>query len=151
MGADLRKQIRKAARILILSGYLGLVCGYAAFDAVYPNLAYPPAGEASFPFLIGLLIAAALPAGFLTQTLPDGVVEVFLALPIGAVVGSILSISPVFTGLFQASADVLAYDLLHNGFGVFVLAFVVYIVGGVVGSVLRDHFLIRALYLGGRA
>lgn len=150
MARDLRRQIRKTLRILILSSYLGLVCGYTAFDAVYPNLAYPPAGEASFPLVIALLLAAALPAGFLTETLPDGVIEVFLALPIGALVGSILSISPVFTGLFQASADVLAYDLIHNGFGVFALAFIVYIVGGIVGSVLRDRFLIRAEYLSDR-
>jgi len=141
--SDLRRLLRRIARSLGLAAFLGLAAGYSAFYAVYPNMTVPSAGEASFGYLLVLLVVTSVPAGFLTSNLQDGVVQVFLSIPFSIAVASILSVSPIFTGI-GAQADVLVYDVVHNGFFIFLLALFMDVIGGSVGLALRERLIVRA-------
>ena len=141
--SDLRRLLGRIARSLGLAAFLGLVAGYSAFYAVYPNMTVPAAGEASFGYLLVLLVVTSVPAGFLTSNLQDGVVQVFLSIPFSIAVASVLSVSPIFTGI-GAQADVLVYDVVHNGFFIFLLALFMDVIGGSVGLALRERLIVRA-------
>src|SRR2546425_200132 len=107
------------------------------------TMTVPSGGEASFGYLLVLLVVTSVPAGFLTSNLQDGVVQVFLSIPFSIAVASILSVSPIFTGI-AAQADVLVYDVVHNGFFIFLLALFMDVIGGSVGLALRERLIVRA-------
>ena len=128
---------------MALAAFLGLAAGYSAFYAVYPNMTVPSAGEASLGYLLILLLATSVPAGFLTSSLQDGVLQVFFSIPFGVAVASALSVSPILTGI-GAQADVLVYDVIRNGFVIFLLAPLMDVIGGSLGLVLRERLIVRA-------
>jgi len=133
--------LARALRVTALAAFLGLAGGYAVFHAVYPNLGFPPLGEASPVLLLAVLAGPALLAGFATRRIEEVVVQAFVSLPLTVLVASLLSISPVFTRLVQAEVDLLVYDLIRTGFAVLVLSLLVNVVGGFAGAMLRDRIL----------
>jgi len=141
--SDLRRVLHRIARSVALAAFLGLVAGYSAFYAVYPNMTVPSAGEASFGYLLILLFVTSVPAGFVTSNVQDGVVQVFLSIPFSIAVASVLSVSPIFIGV-GAQADVLVYDVIHNGFFIFLLALFMDVIGGSVGLSFRERLIVRA-------
>lgn len=142
--SDLRRLLRRIARSVALAAFLGLAAGYSAFYAVYPNMTVPAAGEASLGYLLILLLVTSVPAGFLTSSLQDGVVQVFLSIPFSIAVASVLSVSPIFTGIVGGQADVLVYDVIHNGFFIFLLALFMDVLGGSLGLAFRERLIVRA-------
>jgi hypothetical protein len=139
------------SRAVVLSAFLGLAVGYSVFSAVYPNMAYPPATEASLGNILVLVFVTSIPVGFLTSDFRDGVLEVFLSIPFGVLTASALSVSPVYSsGIVGAQADVLVYDVIRNGFFIYVLALILDMIGGSVGLALRERFLVRAYSLSPR-
>lgn len=148
--ADWDRLLRHAVRVLALSGVLGLASGYSAFYAVFPNMTFPAASEASLGYVLLLLVLAALPCGFLAARLQDVVVQAFVAVPLGMVVASLLAVSPILTGLVEGQADVIAYEVTRSGFFVFILALILDSVGGAFGLMFRERSLARAYSVVGR-
>jgi hypothetical protein len=142
--SDHQRSLRRIARAGLLAAFLGLVAGYVVFYAVYPNMAYPSVGEASVGVVLLVVFVTSVPAGLLTSNLQDGVFQAFLSIPFGVIIASLLAVSPVYTGVVGAQVDVLVYDVIRNGFVIFILVLILDLTGGALGLGLRERFIARA-------
>lgn len=134
------RELRRFGRALLLAAFLGLALGYAAFYAVFPNVSVPAGGEPSLGFILGILAAAAILAGFETEDLSLAILQTFLSLPLAAVVTVALAFSPLLTGLVQVRGDELAFLVLRLGLPVVVFGTFTFFVGTIVGLGVRERF-----------
>ena len=88
----------------------------------------------------GALFAAAFLVGLLSDDLLAGILQTFLALPIGAAVASLLSLSPVFAGLIVTRPDDVIFFTFRLGFPLFFLSIPILLFGTVFGIVLQERF-----------
>jgi len=138
--ANVSARILRFARVAALAGFIGLLLGYAVFSSSFPSAMVPATGEPSPLFLFGALFAAALLVGLLSDDLLAGILQAFLALPIAAVVASVLSLSPVFGGLIVARPDDVIFFTLRLGFPLLFLSIPIILFGTVFGIVLQERF-----------
>lgn len=134
------RELRRFGRVLLLAAFLGLALAYGAFQAIFPNVSVPTAGEPSLELILGLLAVAAILAGFETEDLASAILEVFLSLPLAALVTVGLALSPLASGLLEARADELAFLVLRLGFPVVLFGTFTFFVGTLVGLGLRERF-----------
>ena len=152
MRDDLRSRIRRWAKSLLISAFLGLSLGYATFYAVFPNVSMPAEGEPSFLLIVGILAAAAFTTGLVTDDLPQSMAQSILAIPIGIGVAFGLAVSPALTGFLEVQiADIFAF-VARFGFPVYLLSVPLFFVASLGGLLLRARLGLRsASYLRGHA
>lgn len=138
--ALLRRNLRRYGRLLLLAAFLGLALAYAVFYAVFPTVSVPAAGEPSLELILGTLAVAAFLAGFETEDLPSGILEVFLALPFAGIGTVVLALSPLASGLLEARADELAFLVLRLGFPIVVFGMFILFVGTLAGLGAREKW-----------
>jgi hypothetical protein len=124
---------------VLLAAFLGLALAYAAFYAIFPNVSVPAGGEASFGLILAIFAAVAVLVGLETEDLPLGILEVFAAVPIGAVGIVALALSALTSGLVQARADELAFFMLRTSIPIFVFAMFMFLVCVLAGLWLRER------------
>ena len=144
MRADLRPRIRRLAKNLLIAAFLGLALGYTTFYSVFPNVSAPAAGESSFPLIIGILAAAALVAGLVTEDLPECVTQAFLGIPFGIGIAFAIAISPVLTGFLEVRIEDLFSFIVRLGLPVYLLAVPLYLVGSLAGLLVRERLGLRS-------
>lgn len=132
------ERIRRLARAARLAGFLGLLLGYAIFYATYPNMSVPSVGEANLVFALAPLFLGGVLAGILADDVLAGVLQAFLALPIGASVASLLSLSPVFAGLIVVRPDDVVFFTLRSGFPLMYASVPILILTGVLGILVQE-------------
>ncbi len=142
MLANLSARVPRFARVTALAGFIGLVLGYAVFSSSFPSAMVPATGESSPLLVFGALFAAAFLVGLLSDDLLAGILQTFLALPIGAAVASLLSLSPVFAGLIVTRPDDVIFFTFRLGFPLFFLSIPILLFGTVFGIVLQERFQI---------
>ena len=132
------ERFRRFLRVALLAGFLGLLLGYAIFYTTFPNASVPPVGEPNPLFTFAPLFASAILVGLLSDDLLAGILQAFVAVPVGATVASLLSLSPLFGGLMVARPDDVIFFTLRSGFPLLFAAFPIIVVSTVVGIVLQE-------------
>lgn len=120
---------------------LGLAMGYAVFYGVYPSASVPTMGDFSIPWVIVVLLPAALVAGLAADDVPMVMEAAFVSLPLGLIVGTLMGLSPAIAGLLVLGPDEIPFFLAHYGLALFALAFLVNIAVGFIGFLLREPYL----------
>lgn len=120
---------------------LGLAMGYAVFYGVYPSASVPTMGDFSIPWVIVVLLPAALVAGLAADDVPMVMEAAFVSLPLGLVVSTLMGLSPAIAGLLVLGPDEIPFFLAHYGLALFALAFLVNIAVGFIGFLLREPYL----------
>jgi len=133
------RKIRSYLRASLLASFLGLALGYAAFYAVFPNVSVPVAGEPSLGFILTILGIAAVVAGLETESLSHGILQVFVALPLGGVVTAAMAFSPLLSGLLQVRGDELVFLVLRLGLPIYGGGTFVFFLGTLVGIGVRER------------
>lgn len=141
MGRDPRAILRRAGKLAELSLVLGLALGYAAFYAVYPSSSVPTSGDASFPWILAILIPVSLLVGLAAEDVPIAMEASILSIPAGLAVSTVMGLTPGLAGLYIVAPDEIPFFVAHYALAIFALAFVVNIAGTFVGFALRDPFL----------
>ncbi len=123
---------------------LGLSVGYVVFEGVFPTVSFPSMGSASFVLAIAVLGLVAAATGFATDDLTLGGVALIVSLPLGAFFASLMALSPILvSGLYLAQPGDIPFFIAHYGLIFFILAFVVNLVGILVGMGLRGRYFRR--------
>lgn len=135
---------RAIARIISLAAVLGIAGGYVVFYGVFPLTGIPAAGEASVPFMIGLLGLTAVLVGLATEDLKEMIFQSFLALFLSGAAATAMALSPIFIGVAFVAPDSVPLFMFHYGFLLFFLAFVVNLVGTSIGLALRERYFLRS-------
>ncbi len=141
MAVDWRALPRKTIRILLGSTLPALGLGYAILYVLYPPATFPAASLADFGWVSLVLIACALVSGFAATELTEAIAAGFVAVPMGFVVGVLLTLSPVFAGFTYLDPSSVPFFVGHFGILVLVLAFPVNFTGSLVGKGIRDWLL----------
>jgi hypothetical protein len=134
---------RAIARTGSLAAVLGIAGGYVVFYGVFPLTGIPAASEASVLFMIGLLSLTAILVGLATENLREMIFQSFFALFLSGAVASAMALSPIFVGVVFVAPDSVLFILFQYGFVLFVLSFVVDLLGTSVGLALREHYFFR--------
>ena len=141
MARDLSSRLRRLARILLVSLLPSLALGYAIFYVLFPLATFPVSSDASFGWILFVLIAAAILAGFVAEDLPAALTAGFFGVVLGILVGVLLTLSPAFAGFyFLAPGDVPVF-VIHYGVLVVAAAFPVNMVATIIGQALRGWLL----------
>jgi hypothetical protein len=135
--------IRSIARTVALAAVLGLGSGYVIFYGVFPVSGVPASGEGSVPLMLVLLTVTSVLVGLATENLSEMIFEVFIGLPLSGAVASAMALSPTLIGVVFISPDSVPAFLFHYGFLLFVLGFVVDLVGTSTGLALRERYFLR--------
>lgn len=122
-----------------MAAFLALALGYVVLHAVFPNVTVPGEGEASGVLTIGLLVAAGLIAGLATEDVRTEILQIFVSIPLGVLVASVLALSPLLTGLLTVQADELVFFVIRLGFPIYLLAVPLYALFGIGGMLLRER------------
>jgi hypothetical protein len=138
-----RKNLRAVARTAALGAVLGLAGGYVVFYGVFPVAGVPGTSEASIPFVLGLLSFTSVLVGLATENLVEMTFQAFVGLFLSGAVASAMALSPSFLGVVFISPDSIPAFLIHYGFLLFVFSFIVNLMGGTVGLLLRERYFIR--------
>jgi len=126
-----------------LAAVLGLASGYVIFYGIFPVSGVPASGEASVPWMLVLLGVTSILVGLATENLSEMIFEVFLGLLLGGAVVTGMALSPLLVGVVFVSPDSVPAFLFHYGFLLFVLGFVVDLVGTSAGLALREKYFLR--------
>jgi len=140
---DLQKRVRRFLRGLVLGVLLSLSAGYVLFLGVFPTVAFPASGEASFPLAFFILGISALVVGFAAEDLVMGMAAAILSLFGAIVVASLIGLAPLAAGLFLVDPGSLLGFLIREGFVFLVLAFTVNVVGVILGYGLRERYVVQ--------
>ena len=132
------------ARIVSLSAVLGVAGGYAVFYGVFPLTGIPAAGEASVLFILALLVFTAVLVGLATENLREMIFQSLLALFLSGVAASAMALSPALAGVEFVAPDSIPVFMFHYGFLLFVLGYIVDLVGMSVGLALRERYFLRS-------
>ena len=143
MASPIRSKRRSIARTVALAAVLGVASGYVIFYGVFPVSGVPPSGEASVPWMLVLLGVTSILVGLATENLSEMIFEVFLGLLLGGAVASGMALSPFLVGVVFVSPDSVPAFLFHYGFLLFVLGFVVDLVGTSTGLAFREKYFLR--------
>ena len=143
MASPTRSKRRSIARTVALAAVLGVASGYVIFYGVFPVSGVPASGEASVPWMLVLLGVTSILVGLATENLSELIFEVFLGLLLGGAVASGMALSPFLVGVVFVSPDSVPAFLFHYGFLLFVLGFVVDLVGTSSGLALREKYFLR--------
>ena len=143
MASPTRSKTRSIARTVALAAVLGVGSGYVIFYGIFPVSGVPASGEASVPWMLVLLGVTSILVGLATENLSEMIFEVFLGLLIGGAVASGMALSPFLVGVVFVSPDSVPAFLFHYGFLLFVLGFVVDLVGTSTGLALRERYFLR--------
>jgi len=136
-------KVRSIARTLALAAVLGVGSGYVIFYGVFPVSGVPASGEASVPWMLALLGITSILVGLATENLSEMIFEVFIGLLLSGGVASAMALSPMLVGVVFVSPDSVPAFLFHYGFLLFVLGFVVDLVGTSTGLALREKYFLR--------
>ena len=136
-------KVRSIARTLALAAVLGVGSGYVIFYGVFPVSGVPASGEASVPWMLALLGITSILVGLATENLSEMIFEVFIGLLLSGAVASGMALSPMLVGVVFVSPDSVPAFLFHYGFLLFVLGFVVDLVGTSTGLALREKYFLR--------
>ena len=136
---DVRKLVSRHASFFSVSGFLAIALGYVVFHSVFPNVTIPTESESSGLLTIGLLVAPGFVAGLVTDDLREGVLQIFVSIPLGVLVASALALSPILTGVLLVRADELVFFVIRLGFPIYLVAVPVYVMFGVGGMLLRER------------
>lgn len=139
MLARVPAKIRRFARVFGLGGFLGLLVGYVIFYTTFPNANVPAVGEANPLFTFVTIFLGALLAGVLSDDLLAGVMQAFVAIPIGISVASLLSLSPIFGGLHVVRPDDVVFFTIRMGFPVLFASLPITIVSVVIGITVQER------------
>lgn len=140
MNIDWLVQFRRAVRILRSATVPALALGYTAFYSIFPSATFPVSSDASFVWILVVLLAAGVLGGIQAEELEEGLVAAVAALPLGFAVGVLLAFTPGFAGLYLLEPGAVPFFMAHYAVLVLVLSFPVNLLGAVVGQVLRDRF-----------
>jgi len=140
---DLERFVRRYAPSLSVSGFLALALGYVVLHSVFPNVTIPPEGEASGLLTIGLLVVPGFVAGLATEDVRAGILQIFVSLPLGVLIASVLALSPVMTGVLVVQADELVIFVLRLGFPIYLMTVPLYTLFGIAGMLLRERLHLR--------
>jgi len=143
LASPTRSKRRSIARTVALAAVLGVASGYVIFYGVFPVSGVPASGEASVPWMLVLLGVTSILVGLATENLSEMIFEVFLGLLLGGAVASGMALSPFLVGVVFVSPDSVPAFLFHYGFLLFVLGFVVDLVGTSSGLALREKYFLR--------
>ena len=143
MASPTRTRTRSIARTVSLAAVLGLASGYVIFYGIFPVSGVPASGEASVPWMLVLLGVTSILVGLATENLSEMIFEVFLGLLLGGAVVTGMALSPLLVGVVFVSPDSVPAFLFHYGFLLFVLGFVVDLVGTSAGLALREKYFLR--------
>lgn len=140
---DPRRRWERLLRGLLLTGFLSLSVGYVLFVAVFPTVAFPASGEAPFALVLPVLAISALVAGCASEDFLLAAAAAVLSLIGGVLVASLIGLSPLAQGLYLVDPGSLIGFLVRYGFAFLILAFVVNLVGVVIGYWIRERFIIQ--------
>ncbi|HWM52789.1 MAG TPA: hypothetical protein VNP71_06465 [Thermoplasmata archaeon] len=143
MASPIRSKRRSIARTVALAAVLGVASGYVIFYGIFPVSGVPASGEASVPWMLVLLGVTSILVGLATENLSEMIFEVFLGLLLGGAVATGMALSPLLVGVVFVSPDSVPAFLFHYGFLLFVLGFVVDLVGTSTGLALRERYFLR--------
>ncbi len=143
MAGDLRRRLRRIEKAAGLSLVLGISVGYVVFYGVFPSSSVPVSGDASFAWILCVLVGAALVVGFAAEDIPLAMLSAFLSVPVALVVSTAMGLSPALAGLYVVEPSEVPFFLLHYGLAIFALGFLVNVVVTLVGCALRERFLRR--------
>jgi hypothetical protein len=135
---------RAILRTVSLAAVLGLAGGYVVFYGVFPLTGIPAAGEASVPFMIAFLGFTAVLVGLATENLGEMIFQSFLALFLSGAAASAMALSPAFVGVEFVAPDSVPVFMFHYGFVLFVLGFIVDLVGTSIGLALRERYFLHS-------
>jgi len=110
---------------------------------VFPVSGVPASGEASVPLMLALLGVTSILVGLATENLSEMIFEVFIGLLLSGAVATAMALSPMLVGVVFVSPDSVPAFLFHYGFLIFVLGFVVDLVGTSTGLALREKYFLR--------
>ena len=113
------------------------------FYGVFPVSGVPASGEASVPLMLALLGVTSILVGLATENLSEMIFEVFIGLLLSGAVATAMALSPMLLGVVFVSPDSVPAFLFHYGFLIFVLGFVVDLVGTSTGLALREKYFLR--------
>src|SRR6266508_6564898 len=134
---DVQRLVRRYAPPLSVAGFLALALGYVVLHSVFPNVTIPSEGEASGLLTIGLLVLPGFVAGLVTEDVRAGILQIFVSIPLGILIASVLALSPVMTGVLVVQADELVIFVLRLGFPIYLIAVPLYTMVGIAGMLLR--------------
>jgi hypothetical protein len=143
LASPTRSKRRSIARTLALAAVLGIGSGYVIFYGVFPVTGVPASGEGSVPWMLVLLGVTSVLVGLASENLSEMIFEVFIGLLLSGAVATAMALSPILVGVAFVSADSVPAFLFHYGFLLFVLGFVVDLVGTSTGLALRDKYFLR--------
>jgi hypothetical protein len=126
-----------------LAAALGVGSGYVIFYGVFPVTGVPASGEASVPWMLVLLGVTSVLVGLATENLSEMIFEVFIGLLVSGGVATGMALSPMLVGIVFVSPDSVPAFLFHYGFLLFVLCFVVDLVGTSTGLALRERYFLH--------
>lgn len=141
MARDIRAQLRRWAKLLLLGLLLGLAMGYAVFYSVYPSASVPTMGDFSIPWVLAVLLPAAVVAGLAADDVPMVMEAAFASLPFGLVVSTLMGLSPGVAGLLVLGPDEIPFFLAHYGLAILALAFLLNIAVGFLGFLVREPYM----------
>jgi len=143
LASPTRTKTRSIVRTVALAAVLGVASGYVIFYGVFPVSGVPASGEASVPWMLVLLGVTSVLVGLATENLSEMIFEVFIGLLLSGGVATAMALSPMIVGVVFVSPDSVPAFLFHYGFLLFVLGFVVDLVGTSTGLALRERYFLR--------
>lgn len=141
---DLRVRLRESLKVLALSCVEALAIGYVVFYGVFPTVSFPASGGPSFLLIFAILGITSVLVGMASDNLGHLFLQCFFAVPLGGLVATLMALTPILFGVAFLAPDSLLPFLIHYGFILFVLGFVVSFIGGVAGLVLRERYFYRS-------
>lgn len=141
MARDPKALVRRLAKVAELSLVLAMALGYAVFYSVFPSSSVPATGDASFLWILIVMIPVAIVVGLAADDIPMAMESSFLSIPAGLVVSTLMGMSPGLAGLYILAPDEIPFFLAHYGLAYFALGFVLNIAGTFLGFLLREPFL----------
>jgi hypothetical protein len=139
--SDLSVLFRSAMRVLRAALVPALALGYTAFYSIFPSATFPVMSDASFVWILIVLVLASLVGGIEANELRELIVAGMVALPLGFGMAVFLVFTPAFAGLYFLEPSAVPFFVAHYAILALVLSFPVNLVGGVVGQFVRDRFV----------
>ena len=140
MNIDWSAQFRRVLRILRTSIVPALALGYTAFYSIYPSATFPVSSDASFGWILLVLLTASVVGGMQAEYLQEALVAAVAALPLGFALAVLLAFTPGFAGLYLLEPSAVPFFIAHFAILVLVLSFPVNLLGAVIGQLIRDRF-----------
>ena len=147
---EISRRARRVGKPVLLAGFLGLVLGYLAFYAAFPNVSVPASGNLSLLPVVGALFGSAVLVGLLTEDLRRAILQVFAAIPLGAATASAIALSPLLTGILVAQSSDIVFFVIRLGLPVFFFALLFNIIGIILGLAIKETIGLDAGYPLGR-